>query len=44
MNVEFEYQIRHNLKDWLTTSAAPDTPVQQAPLDQTEQPSDPPIR
>jgi hypothetical protein len=33
MNVEFEYQIRHNLKDWLTTAAAPDTPVEQAPLD-----------
>lgn len=33
MNVEFEYQVRRNLKDWLATSAAPDTPVQQAPLD-----------
>jgi hypothetical protein len=34
MNIEFEFQIRHNLKDWLTNSAAPDTPVEQAPLDQ----------
>jgi hypothetical protein len=34
MNVEFEYQVRRNLKDWLTTSAAPDAPVQQDPLDQ----------
>ena len=34
MNVEFEYQIRRNLKNWLTESAAPDTPVEQAPLDQ----------
>jgi hypothetical protein len=34
MNIEFEFQIRHNLKDWLTTGAAPDMPVEQAPLDQ----------
>jgi len=34
MNVEFEYQIRHNLKDYLTSAAAPDTPVEQAPLAQ----------
>lgn len=34
MNVEFEYQIRHNLNDWLTQGTAPDTPVEQAPLDQ----------
>lgn len=32
MNVEFEYQVRRNLKDWLTTATAPDTPVDQAPL------------
>ncbi len=32
MNVEFEYQIRHNLKAWLTDAAAPDTAVQQTPL------------
>jgi hypothetical protein len=32
MNIEFEYQIRRNLKDWLTAGAAPDTPVEQAPL------------
>jgi hypothetical protein len=34
MNVEFEYQIRRNLKNWLTDSAAPAAPVEQAPLDQ----------
>jgi hypothetical protein len=34
MNVEFEYQIRHNLKNYLTEAAAPDTPVEQAPLEQ----------
>ena len=34
MNVEFEYQVRRNLKNWLASSAAPDTPVQQDPLDQ----------
>jgi len=33
MNIEFEFQIRHNLKTWLTNSAAPDTPVEQAPLE-----------
>jgi hypothetical protein len=33
MNIEFEYQIRRNLKNWLTNGAAPDTPVEQAPLD-----------
>lgn len=34
MNIEFEYQVRRNLKDWLTNGAAPDTPVDQAPLGQ----------
>ena len=34
MNIEFEYQVRRNLKDWLTNTAAPDTPVQQDPLEQ----------
>jgi hypothetical protein len=34
MNVEFEYQVRRNLKNWLASAAAPDTPVQQDPLDQ----------
>jgi hypothetical protein len=34
MNIEFEYQIRRNLKNVLTNGAAPDTPVEQAPLDQ----------
>ncbi|HVY16911.1 MAG TPA: hypothetical protein VHB27_16940 [Rhodopila sp.] len=32
MNVEFEYQIRQHLKEWLATSTAPDTPVEQTPL------------
>lgn len=32
MNVEFEYQIHRNLKDWLTSAVAPDAPVEQAPL------------
>jgi hypothetical protein len=36
MNVEFEYQIRKNLRNWLTTDTAPPTPVEQAPLDQPE--------
>ena len=34
MNIEFEYQIRKSLKPWLTSDAAPPTPVEQAPLDQ----------
>ena len=34
LNIEFEYQIRHNLKNWLTDGAAPDSSVQQTPLDQ----------
>jgi hypothetical protein len=34
MNVEFEYQVRHNLKDYLAQPEAPDTPVEQMPLDQ----------
>jgi hypothetical protein len=34
MNIEFEYQIRRNLKAWLTNGAAPGTPVEQAPLEQ----------
>jgi hypothetical protein len=41
MNVEFEYQIHRNLKTWLTAPVAPDTPVQQAPLDGS-QPAAPP--
>jgi len=35
MNVEFEYQVRQNLSAWLTTPAAPDTPVEQTPLTQS---------
>ncbi|HEY4043131.1 MAG TPA: hypothetical protein VGM32_14975 [Rhodopila sp.] len=43
MNVEFEYQIRHNLKNYLTNTVAPDTPVEQAPLDQPQsRPQGPP--
>jgi hypothetical protein len=36
MNVEFEYQVRHSLKDWLqdTTPAATPAPVQAQPLGQ----------
>ena len=34
MNIEFEYQVRRSLKEWLTTSAAPELPVQQDPLNQ----------
>lgn len=36
MNVELEFQIRRNLKNWLTNGAAPDTPVDQAPLEQSQ--------
>lgn len=36
INVEFEFQVRHNLGAWLTTAAAPDTPVEQTPLDQPQ--------
>ncbi len=36
INVEFEYQVRHNLGAWLATTAAPDTPVEQTPLDQPQ--------
>lgn len=36
MNVEFEYQIRKNLKPWLTDTVAPDVPVEQAPLEQPD--------
>jgi hypothetical protein len=34
MNVEFEYQVRQNLKDWLTTATSPNVPVEDTPLDQ----------
>jgi hypothetical protein len=34
MNIEFEYHIRRSLKAWLTSTVAPDTPVEQAPLEQ----------
>jgi len=33
MNVEFEYQIRHNLREWLVSPTAPDAPVEQTPLE-----------
>jgi hypothetical protein len=33
MNVEFEYQVRRNLKAWLIGAEAPATPVEQAPLE-----------
>ncbi|MDR3539038.1 MAG: hypothetical protein P4L71_21260 [Acetobacteraceae bacterium] len=32
MNVEFEYQVRRVLRDWLTSGTAPAAPVEQAPL------------
>jgi hypothetical protein len=38
MNIEFEYQIRHHLKPWLTDTTAPAAPVEQAPLDGTQAP------
>jgi hypothetical protein len=38
MNIEFEYQIRKNLKAWLTSDTAAPTPVEQAPLDQPGMP------
>jgi hypothetical protein len=38
MNIEFEYQIRHHLKPWLTDSSAPAAPVEQTPLDGTQAP------
>jgi hypothetical protein len=38
MNIEFEYQIRHHLKEWLTNGAAPAAPVEQAPLDGSDAP------
>jgi hypothetical protein len=41
MNVEFEYQIRQHLRDWLTQSQAPAVPVEQAPLE--THPSDQPV-
>jgi hypothetical protein len=34
MNVEFEFQIRRNLMNFLTSDTAAPAPVQQAPLDQ----------
>jgi hypothetical protein len=40
MNIEFEYQIRRNLRNWLTNTVAPESPVEQAPLGQS--PSQPP--
>lgn len=32
MNVEFEYQLRRNLRDWLVSDSAVPAPVQQQPL------------
>jgi hypothetical protein len=36
MNIEFEYQLRRHLKEWLTKPVAPGTPVEQAPLDRPQ--------
>ncbi len=33
MNVEFEYQVRHSLHDWIVSGDAVEAPVQQAPLE-----------
>jgi hypothetical protein len=41
MNIEFEYQIRHHLKDWLTSGTASPAPVEQAPLDGSGAPTAP---
>jgi len=38
MNVELEFQIRGNLKDWLTEGSAAPMPVQKAPLDAPRRP------
>ena len=38
MNIEFEYQIRHHLKPWLTDTTAPAAPVEQMPLDGRQAP------
>ena len=32
MNVEFEYQVRHSLHDWLVSADAVEAPVEQTPL------------
>ena len=32
MNVEFEYQVRHSLHDWIVSASAVEAPVEQAPL------------
>ena len=42
MNIEFEYQIRRNLRTFLTNAVAPDTPVEQAPLGQSPSSVQPP--
>jgi hypothetical protein len=42
MNIEFEYQIHRSLKAWLTNAVAPDTPVEQTPLDGSQPAPAPP--
>jgi hypothetical protein len=42
MNVEFEYQVRHALKPWLTTGTAAAAPVEAAPLGAPGSPPPPP--
>ena len=32
MNVEFEYQVRHSLHDWIVSADAVEAPVEQTPL------------
>ena len=41
MNVEFEYQIRNRLHDWLASGTAVVPPVQAQPLDSSDQPTMP---
>ena len=41
MNVEFEFQLRRSLRDWLLTGSAASAPVQQQPLIQQPPPTRP---
>jgi hypothetical protein len=43
MNVEFEFQLRRSLRDWLVTGGAAQVPVQQQPLTQQPLPNQPPV-
>ena len=41
MNIEFEYQVRRSLGNWLLPAGAPEAPVQQQPLTETPLPPSP---